>query len=444
MFTLVNLGITICTTADGHTCRRGSDVTAFILPLIKMQGAYDDNRNRAKRIKDGLDDKRSKVSRDAPLTGRVPAWLVVIDTKTGNVIVSRRIEEIPEHADIVRRIFEMAAAGWGAGAIAGKLNTEGVPTFHADPHRKWHKSYVAKVLNNRAVLGELQMFESERLDGRRTRHKLGDPVPAYFPVTVQFDLWRRAQAAIASRTVKRSGRPSREGVNLFSGMCKCGACGGSMELRGKGERKGGDYLTCANRLRKAGCSASRNYPLGKLETTFFNHWSGLFGREADFATGNTDTAEAAARIDRAEQEIRITRQRLDNLTDALSEAESGDERRPIRAKVAATQAALDNLADTRADLVRELEVSQATVSQASRDEMERITQRALLSKDASARRKLSQVLRETVQRIDFDADRAVFSPVRGSGQFIVTFVNGGDPTVKFERDWAIRPAPSPR
>jgi hypothetical protein len=160
----------------------------------------------------------------------------------------------------VRRIFEMAAAGWGAGAIAGKLNTEGVPTFHADPHRKWHKSYVAKVLNNRAVLGELQMFESERLDGRRTRHKLGDPVPAYFPVTVQFDLWRRAQAAIASRTVKRSGRPSREGVNLFSGMCKCGACGGSMELRGKGERKGGDYLTCANRLRKAGCSASRNYP----------------------------------------------------------------------------------------------------------------------------------------------------------------------------------------
>ena len=170
----------------------------------------------------------------------------------------------------------------------------------------------------------------------------------------------------------------------------------------------------------------------------------MFGREADFATGNTDTAEAAARIDRAEQEIRITRQRLDNLTDALSEAESADERRPIRAKVAAMQAALDNLADTRAVLVRELEVSQATVNQASRDEMERITQRALLSKDASARRKLSQVLRETVQRIDFDADRAVFSPVRGSGSFIVTFVNGGDPTVKFERDWAIRPAPSPR
>ena len=166
----------------------------------------------------------------------------------------------------------------------------------------------------------------------------------------------------------------------------------------------------------------------------------MFGREADFATGNTDTAEVAARIDRVEQEIRITRQRLDNLTDALSEAESADERRPIRAKVAATQAALDNLGDTRTDLVRELEISQATDSQASRDEMERITQRALLSKDANARRKLSQVLRETVQRIEFDADRAVFSPVRGRGSFVVTFVKDGNPTVKFERDWLIRPA----
>jgi len=39
----VNLGIVLCTTADGRTCRSGSDVTDFIVPLIKMQGAYDDN-----------------------------------------------------------------------------------------------------------------------------------------------------------------------------------------------------------------------------------------------------------------------------------------------------------------------------------------------------------------------------------------------------------------
>jgi hypothetical protein len=283
------------------------------------------------------------------------------------------------------------------------------------------------------------MFESERLNGRRKRHKLGNPVPGYFPVTVPFDLWRQAEAAKACRTVNRSGRPSREAVNLFSGLCRCHTCGDGMELRAKGEGKGGDYIVCANHLRKAGCPASRNYPLSKLEAVFFDNWSGLFARQADFATAsNTETAEAAERLYRIEQDIGVARGRLDNLTDALSEAESSNERRPIRTKIAAMQATLDNLDGTRAVLLRDLEISQATDNRASREEMERITQRALMSKDVGARRKLSQVLRETVQRIEFDADRAVFSPVRGRGSFVVTFVKDGDPTVKFERDWSIR------
>ena len=208
-----------------------------------------------------------------------------------------------------------------------------------------------------------------------------------------------------------------------------------MELRTKGEKGGGDYLVCASYLRKAGCDATVKYPLGKLESTFFDHWSGFFGRASDFAeTGNADTAEAAERLDRVETEITASRRRLDNLTDALSEAESGDERRPIRAKVATLQATLDGLGDSRARLVRDLEISQAVDNQASHDAMDRITEDALLSMDATARRRLSQVLRETVQRIVFCDDVAAFHPVRGQGSLLITFMKGGLCKVGFSRD----------
>ncbi len=434
MLCLVNRGIVICTTSDGRICRSGGDVTDFIVPLIKMQGAYDDNRRRAMRIKQGLVERRTKVSRNLPLTGRVPHWLTVIDQKNGSKIVSRRIEEIVARADIVRRIFALAADGYGAGAIVRKLNVEGVPTFEPNPNG-WQKSYITKILNNRAVIGELQMYETERVDDKRIRHKLAEPVSDYFPRTVDFDLWRRAEAARVGRTMKKAGRPSRQAVNLFSGLCKCGACGGGMELRAKGKKGGGDYLICASYLRKAGCQASLNYPLGKLETTFFDHWSGFFGRASDFAaTGNADTAEAAERLDRAEREITSNRLRLDNLMDALSEAELGEERRPIRAKIATLQAALDGLSDARPHLICDLEISQATDIQASHDEMDRITQDALLSVDATARRRLSQVLRETVQQIVFFDETAAFRPARGEGVLLITFMKGGHPKVEFSRN----------
>jgi hypothetical protein len=96
---------------------------------------------------------------------------------------------------------------------------------------------------------------------------------------------------------------------------------------------------------------------------------------------------------------------------------------------------LDGLGDSRARLVRDLEISQAADNQASQDEMERIIQDALLSMDANARRILSQVLRETVQQIVFEAGSAYSKPVRGVGSLAMSFMKGGHPTVEFSRNW---------
>jgi DNA invertase Pin-like site-specific DNA recombinase len=434
MFALVNLGIVICTTSDGRTCRSGSDVTDFIIPLIKMQGAYDDNIKRARRVKKTLEAKRALASRDSPLTGRVPEWLEVIEKHDGKK-VSRRIEEQSDRADIVRYMFDLSASGWGDGTITRKLNSDSVTAFKDG---SWQKSYVSKILNNRAVIGELQMYESNRVGDQRKRQKLGDPIPNYFPVTVSFDLWRKAQAARASRKTNRSGRPSRELVNLFSGLCKCGECGGGMELRAKGDARGGDYLTCSRWLRRAGCSAAVSYPLGRLEDAFFAHWSGFFATAADFASSNSaEITDLAERLDRTEQTLRTARRHLDNLMNALSEAESADERRPIRAKSAEAQATLDNLTEQRGGLIRELEIAEAINSQASHDEMERVMQSALLVQDVGSRRRISQVLRQAVQEIIFRDGTASFRPVRGVGSLRIGLRKGDHTKVEFVRDWGV-------
>lgn len=72
-----------------------------------------------------------------------------------------RLEPDPVTAPVVRRIFEMFAAGQGLKAIATTLTTEGVPSPSAhdpgrNPHRDrrgWAHSAVRNILRNEKYLG---------------------------------------------------------------------------------------------------------------------------------------------------------------------------------------------------------------------------------------------------------------------------------------------------
>jgi hypothetical protein len=61
-------------------------------------------------------------------------------------------EVFEDRAKIVVSIFEDSANGMGNYSITQRLNKDGIETFGISDG--WHDSYVAKILNNRAVLGE--------------------------------------------------------------------------------------------------------------------------------------------------------------------------------------------------------------------------------------------------------------------------------------------------
>jgi hypothetical protein len=71
--------------------------------------------------------------------------------------------------------------------------------------------------------------------------------------------------------------------------------------------------------------------------------------------------------------------------------------------------------------------------------MERIIQDAPLSMNADARRRLSQVVRETVQQIMFCDDSVAFRPAQGQGSSLVTFMKGGHPKVEVSIEELARP-----
>ena len=79
--------------------------------------------------------------------------------------------------------------------------------------------------------------------------------------------------------MKSAGRKGEAFSNLFTGLIKCGTCGGSCLLRSKySKAKGGyKYLRCTNSLEKAGCTAPA-WRYDELEAAFVR-----FVREVKFA-----------------------------------------------------------------------------------------------------------------------------------------------------------------
>ena len=187
------------------------------------------------------------------LTRRAPAWLKVEGSP-------ERFAVIPERAAIIGRIFSDTAAGLGKHHIARNLNLEGVSPFGRA--QGWHGSYVQKILNSPAVLGEFQPGRKPR--GER-RIAVGDAVRDYYPRIIDADLHAAATRAIAGRQRRVAGR-GRRLANLFSGLATCGSCGSRMTLRAKGlkRRANGthvreDYLVCDGYQRGRGCRSGYHF-----------------------------------------------------------------------------------------------------------------------------------------------------------------------------------------
>jgi DNA invertase Pin-like site-specific DNA recombinase len=234
---IIKAGITIVTLADGMEYSEKSitdNWTQLIISLAIMSRSHEESATKSQRLKSVWEQKLL----DAPskiMTKAIPAWLEIVDEE---FIVNE------EKANIVREIFNLVRVGYGLHLIERKFNSEAVPILGRSA--RWYRSYIIKILRGRSVLGEFQPMKGE--NGKRVLN--GDPIIDYYPAIITEEEYYAAHNALDIRTNK-GGRKGSSISNVFSGLCKCGYCGGTMRYENKG--KSWQYLGCTNAKSGVGC-----------------------------------------------------------------------------------------------------------------------------------------------------------------------------------------------
>lgn len=211
---IINSGITVVTLMDKMTYNRetiNQNPGSLMMSIVIMMRAHEESATKSQRIGSAWSKKRQKA-REAgqPFSKNCAGWLRL--TPTG-------YEIIPERAEIVQRIFRMAAEGMGKRTITQTLNAEGIKTWGG---KSWYDSHVWKLLFNPAVLGTFQPRRRDPETGKYVPD--GEPVLNYFPAVITAQEW---EAAKSRPTMPRGPRFQKVG-NLFSGLIYCGYTGYKM------------------------------------------------------------------------------------------------------------------------------------------------------------------------------------------------------------------------
>ncbi len=170
----------------------------LITELLGVAGAHGAEPLVADRVREAMRRKAVK----GEVLGRSPYGY-----RVGN---RRRLEPVPDEAEVVRYIFRMYIhEGLGIRLIARRLNEEG---FRTRRDGAWSMVTIRDILRNRVYLGTYARF--------------GVRVPGSHQALVASDEFRKAQERMASR--RTSGGPRTVSPFLLSGRAVCGACGGNM------------------------------------------------------------------------------------------------------------------------------------------------------------------------------------------------------------------------
>ncbi|MES9910748.1 MAG: recombinase family protein [Candidatus Thiodiazotropha sp.] len=265
-------GIKIVTLVDGQEYTRKSvnNINNLVISLVVMARAHEESATKSKRLSKAWENKRANIN-DKKLTSVVPAWLQ-LNPETGE------IEKINKRVKIVQEIFEMTAnKNMGKRAIVRHLNKRGIKPWgparkrkpdngqlvEKDAPRGWRDSYIQKILENRAVIGEFQPHTGYG----KNRKPIGPPIKDYYPSALEDEsLFFRALTARQNRQ-KKGGRKGLTFSNLFTGFAFCADCGSTMRFVNKGSTpsKGGTYLACDSAIRNNGCSHNRHYNYQAIE-----------------------------------------------------------------------------------------------------------------------------------------------------------------------------------
>lgn len=403
LFDLARMGITIVTTSDGLEYSldtlAGRDVSRLLMLVLKFSQSHIESSWKSEQVGKAWARKREAARRgEHIMTARCPEWLEVKDGK---------FVRVKERVELVERVFQWTIEGYGRRAIAQRLNeaVPYVPPFRSDEQRKreivgWWPSSIAKIQNNKAVIGEYQPGTGSHKSGNYKSE--GEPIKDYYPRIVSDEIFWAAQAALQGRRQNGAGRKGRDGAHILRGFGRCGSCGSPMHVVNKGRPpKGGIYLCCSSALLKAGCGNARRWRIDRLEPALLAALGFVDARafsSLDDATPAATRHVAALRSRLADAEAR--RKRL------LLLAETGDEEATTR---------FGEVAQEVKDIRKDLRAAEAEANKLAADPglVARLTDAVALSRQLAEageeqrydlRVRLSEVLRGIVDCIECHED----------------------------------------
>ncbi|MBF0176477.1 MAG: recombinase family protein [Magnetococcales bacterium] len=129
----------------------------------------------------------------------------------GYIVRDRKLEVVPEEAELIRFIFKRYLETGSALTIVEELDLAGAVARSGKP---FDKGYIYRILGNRHYLGEIPMGEQS--------------FPGEHDALVDQESWNKAQALLASNNRQRVRRRRRKSLALLCGIIYCRHCDRSM------------------------------------------------------------------------------------------------------------------------------------------------------------------------------------------------------------------------
>src|SRR5262249_41483065 len=254
----------------------------------------------------------------------------------------------PAEAAVIRRIFELCAAGRGFKRIAATLNEEGAlaPAPRASGRvRAWAMSTVRDIINRQTYRGITEWNRTKKRDQWGAKTYAPRPESEWLRLEqpalriVDEQLWQAAHERLAGtrgaylRGTKGRlwGRPASgiESQYLLTGLLSCGVCGGSMvvtsrDMKTRGRRYA--YACSHNRFRgRAVCENGLWAPMELADRLILDTLEQDILRPASVEAAVTEALDAlrpsteahTRRREAVEAELRRVEAELARLTEAV-------------------------------------------------------------------------------------------------------------------------------
>lgn len=244
---IVRAGIRVVTLTNGRVFGAGGEGAGdweLLEAVIALTLAHQESALKARRLKAAWHKKRADAAKK-PMTAIAPAWLRLREDRLSFEVVSDR-------AETVRGIFAAYLSGEGTHSIAEGLNRRKVPPFGRA--KFWHRSYIVKMLESRAVIGEFTPHTTSHEDGKKRRVPQS-AIKGYYPAVVDPETFSRVQAMREAKRGPAQSAGSRKVSHLLAGVARCHRCGSAMVrvTKGIGAKGGRPFLVCSRAKAGAGC-----------------------------------------------------------------------------------------------------------------------------------------------------------------------------------------------